>query len=318
MSGIIPNDSTSVDVARARFSAELQQEDERGSAPSSRNNSGNISGNAMRAFNEGDVYDDDNNLQHQLRPLLFCLQLTGLLRARADTRVTHGGDARATCDTHDVLLHVQCAVTLLLLWLNLAVVLAGLSDVKGFDGVLCNQLVTTVWFLQVALAATHHFRQSPRLLTLLRDFSLHAANTQLKLGPGMRHLAVVMVLAYLLWLGCAFTFGAVSSLFTALPPVFGSPGEVGRVFAHVLLVLLYLCFCSAWFLLTALYLTLSYLVVRAFRHHAECLAKQVGLTPLPGVYGAVFWLALNALLNKSNQIGYAGAVCPRETKTSQA
>nr|KAG5706252.1 hypothetical protein BaRGS_019579 [Batillaria attramentaria] len=67
MSGIIPNDSTSVDVARARFSAELQQEDERGSAPSSRNNSGNIS---------------------------------------------------------------------------------GLSDVKGFDGVLCNQLVTTVWFLQ--------------------------------------------------------------------------------------------------------------------------------------------------------------------------
>ena len=86
---------------------------------------------------------------------------------------------------------------------------------------------------------------------------------------------MVAVAVYVGWLGCAFTFGALSSLFTLIPPVFGQPGHVGVASVHVLLVLLYLDFCSAWFLLGALFVALCALMVTAFRHHAACLKSQV-------------------------------------------
>ena len=86
---------------------------------------------------------------------------------------------------------------------------------------------------------------------------------------------MVAVAVYVGWLGCAFTFGALSSLFTLIPPVFGQPGHVGVASVHVLLVLLYLDFCSAWFLLGALFVALCALMVTAFRHHAACLKNQV-------------------------------------------
>ena len=101
------------------------------------------------------------------------------------------------------------------------------------------------------------------------------------MGPAARRMAVIIVVAYVAWLGCAFTFGAMSSLFTVTPPVFGHPGQVGVALVHVLLVLLFLDFCSAWFLLGALFVVLSALMVIAFRHHAACLKNHVSFKGLP-------------------------------------
>ena len=117
--------------------------------------------------NNGDNDDANFDLCRQMKPFLLCLRLTGLLRTCSSRETVTAPRKWTWCD---LLLHIHNAVVLVLLWLNLGLALSGFTSVTSFDGSLCNQLVTSAWFLQVALAASNHLRQSPRLVTFLLQY----------------------------------------------------------------------------------------------------------------------------------------------------
>ena len=130
------------------------------------------SGTAANKPNDDNNNNDNNDptvfdLCRHMKYFLLCLRLAGLLRTCSTEDSATTASRWRRCG---LLLQMHNAVVLVLVWLNLGLVLSGFTTVTSFDGSLCNQLVTSVWFLQVALAVSNHLRQSPRLMAFLQQY----------------------------------------------------------------------------------------------------------------------------------------------------
>ncbi|OWF49244.1 hypothetical protein KP79_PYT05061 [Mizuhopecten yessoensis] len=216
------------------------------------------------------ITDSRMGLKDSLGPILWILRLTGLLYG-----VTLSSPCRKQSVT-EMLSRRCCSPCLLygifvvcLLWGNLALSLWSFNGMTSFDGFVCNQIITSTWFFQVACTALCNIWLSKHWNTIFTTWDKHVISLDPRLAVGDRRSAIVAAVLYVVWLLVEFGFVGIGAYLMEGGGI-GSGGSFTdqhhfNMFFQFLFVLIFFYFISAWYSMTAVFGILAFGLYRAFR-----------------------------------------------------
>ncbi|XP_033735172.1 uncharacterized protein LOC117323814 [Pecten maximus] len=213
--------------------------------------------------------DSRLGLKDSLTPILWIMKVTGLLRGvtlkRPCQKQSSDVSAGRCCSPSLVYgVFVVC-----LLWCNVALSLWSFRDMTSFDGVVCNQIITSTWFFQVASTALGNIWLSKRWNRIFTAWDKHVKSLDPRLAMSDRRCAVVGAVLYVVWLLAEFGFVGIGAYLLGGGGI-GSGGSFTdhhhfNVFFQFLFVLIFFYFISAWYLMTAVFSILAIGLYRAFK-----------------------------------------------------
>ncbi|XP_046326178.2 putative gustatory receptor 28b [Haliotis rufescens] len=198
--------------------------------------------------------DSVGNAKQKLKVLLTCLRLTGFLYYKPK---------RGERNRKDFVSKIYCSTVLLILWINFGFATLYFKDMTVFNGVLCNVIVSTVWFFQAACFVTNNFFRCHLVEDFLYDLDSYLSEVSLDMYRSLKNASLALSISYFIWLGCAFTFGGLANLFVSDSP-FDGTSFGAFVILKIFLAIVYFYFVSSWYLLMSLFVLLSYILYRSF------------------------------------------------------
>ncbi|XP_060085133.1 uncharacterized protein LOC132564496 [Ylistrum balloti] len=223
--------------------------------------------------------DSRMGLKESLNPVLWLLRMTGLLFG-----VTLYSPCRKPSKA-DMLTKRCCSPSLVygvfvvfLLWSNVALSLWSFRDMTAFDGVVCNQIITSTWFFQVASTALGNVWLSKRWNRIFTAWDKHVISMDPGLAIGNRRSAIVAAVLYIVWLMVEFGFVGIGAYLLEGGGI-GSGGSFTdqhhfNMFFQFLFVLIFFYFISAWYLMTAVFTILAFGLYRAFNTFSKRLEEN--------------------------------------------
>ncbi|KAK3092116.1 hypothetical protein FSP39_025348 [Pinctada imbricata] len=213
---------------------------------------------------------EEKGLKGTIKPLLWCLKATGLLhdvelrtRRNDDVEGESVGIEEAKRSRCSWYLSYSIFVTLLL-WGNFGNSLTVFKGATSFDGLVCNQIITSTWFLQVALFALNNNIGCRHWYGVFQKWDILAKNLEFEKDKSMRRCAVFTSVLYVTWIITSLLFTSIGSLFISGNFAVFS-GEASGIIIWIVFLVIYFFFSSAWFLLTASFTVTSFAVYVAFR-----------------------------------------------------
>lgn len=223
----------------------------------------------VRENSESEGLQNDN-FQVGLKPFLICLKLAGLHHFRCS-----GTDRKKFAVRLGVTYRIFLLIVLLF---NLLFSMGEYMHVSGFDGILLNNIITTVWFLQVLIFVLNNYIRSRRWERFYTHWNEYKTCYNLE-TKSVRTTGIVAVVCYFCWLTAAFAFMGFSLSAPRPPSGFWLyiPGQF-VYFISAINIVAYFYFVTSWFLLTTQFTIICLVIYRLFldlyRKVSRCLETK--------------------------------------------
>ena len=205
---------------------------------------------------------------HLMKPLFWCMKIVGLLHGvplRAKDTEENVSSSVKSCER---IYKIYAIIVILILWFNFALALSSFGNVTKFDGIVCNQIITTMWFFQIAYCSVCNFVVCKHLKEFCEMFDKVIEYINFDNFSYIRKCAVVATVLYVLWLMIAFTFTGLGSYFLNgnVAGPFGQVSPVVDIVMRIVFLITYFYFTSTWYLIMAPFLVISMVLLKAFKH----------------------------------------------------
>ncbi|KAJ8318365.1 hypothetical protein KUTeg_003456, partial [Tegillarca granosa] len=209
------------------------------------------------------AWNRPKNIKRILRPLLYCLKFTGLL---------HTVDVSQDSDPKDVPKPKRCCsvykvyaiIVILILWYKFGFSLLSFRDATRFDGFVCNEIITSTWFFQVAGIAVNNYLKCNLWSDLFKKWDKISDDLKIDTEKTMKKCVITCHV----WLICAFSFTTIGFILnpTLQSPIPGTSYDVAVVF-RVVFVITYFYFVTTWYLLTSIFAIIAFGAYRVYQHY---------------------------------------------------
>ncbi|VDI19803.1 Hypothetical predicted protein [Mytilus galloprovincialis] len=227
---------------------------------------------------------NQHSFSQSIKPLLWCLKIAGLLPGipllgggNTDSDNNEISPARVRIRSCSGRVYtVYSIVVILILWYNLALSLTAFVSVTQFNGIVCNQIITSMWFLQIAYCAVCNFFVCKHLKVFCVQFDDVAKSINFTNYYFIRKCAIGATVLYVVWMLIAFTFTGLGSYFLAAGNVGGPFGEVSfgvGIIVRIAFLVTYFYFTSTWYLIVASFFVVSLVLTKKFRHFNRSFKK---------------------------------------------
>ena len=228
-----------------------------------------------RAQSTGDVkktaWMERKGLVDVFKPVLRCLHATGLLHGvdyRKTTKNISDEDSEkevsGNCSRWSFSLVYSIVVTLLLAT-NFGNYLRVFKDVTSFNGVVCNQIITSTWFLQVTLFALNNNINCRHWNHVFKKWDDLARHLGLENNKSVPRCVLLVTILYFLWLIGSMLFMSLGSLLLTGQSLIFTTGDIENIVIWFVYLILYFFFTSSWYLLTASFAVMCFAQFTAFR-----------------------------------------------------
>ncbi|XP_052069768.1 uncharacterized protein LOC127708693 [Mytilus californianus] len=218
---------------------------------------------------------NQNSFCQSMKPLLWCLKITGLLPGISliggntdsdNNEITPDRVRIRSCSGR--VYTVYSIVVILILWYNLALSLTAFVSVTQFNGTVCNQIITSMWFLQIAYCSVCNFFVCKHLKVFCDQFDDVAKSINFTDYYFIRKCAIGATVLYIIWLLIAFTFTGLGSYFLAgnVAGPFGNVSVGVEIIVRIAFLVTYFYFTSTWYLIVASFFVVSLVLTKSFRH----------------------------------------------------
>lgn len=219
------------------------------------------------------AWEVSDSYSHAIKPFLWCMKIVGLLPGfpiggKEQTSESGLNDSNHQCKPClGTFYRIYSLFVILILLYNFCIALAAFQGVTEFDGIVCNQIITCMWFFQIAYGAVCNFFLCKHMKKYCKLFDKVAIAVEFKNYGFVRKCAVSASVLYIIWLLFAFTFTGVGLYFmgTVPGPIAPAAPET-EVFFWILFLVVYFYFSSTWYLIVASFSLTSIVLVKIFKH----------------------------------------------------
>ena len=218
---------------------------------------------------------NQNTYSQSVKPLLWCMKIVGLLPGFPlvgkvqDSEIDSSNDNNRAKSWSGVLYRIYCVVVVMILLYNLAVALMAFKGVTEFNGTVCNQTITSMWFFQIAYCGICNYYVCKHMKTYCSQFDIVATAIDFRDYSFVRKCSIAAAVFYIVWLFVAFTFTGLGLYFAeAVPgPMTGPVSPEVEIVFWILFLVVYFYFTSTWYLIVALFSVTSIVLTKAFKHY---------------------------------------------------
>lgn len=222
--------------------------------------------NILPKTNREEIQSSENGFQYEINPFLFSLKITGLHHLYW-SETNRKKFQRTLGVAYRFFVPVLLAV-------NFLFSLGEFTNVHGFDGALLNNLISSIWFLQVAMFSVNNGLRGWRWDRFYSSWNDYKNEYKVDDQVKTRRTAIVAVSCFIVWLFVASAFMAFS-LSTPRPPsgfmVF-IPPELA-VLMLIFIVVAYFFFISTWFLMTSQFAVICIAICKLLEHLYQSIKK---------------------------------------------
>ena len=212
-------------------------------------------------------------LQGLLKPLLWCLKVTGLLHGiELRKPKPKENDPEEEPNIHVVENRRRCSIYLaysvsvnILLLANFGNSLTVFKGATSFNGHVCNQIITATWFLQVLLFALNNITGCRYWELVFKKWDAQAKMLDIEKDKNIRRGAVIASVVYVSWIIASMLFTSIGALFITDQVAVFTNGEAGGVTIFLVFLVVYFYFASVWYLLTASFVVTCFAIYTVFR-----------------------------------------------------
>ncbi|XP_060562665.1 uncharacterized protein LOC132722231 [Ruditapes philippinarum] len=186
----------------------------------------------------------DDGFEIDMKYFLWCLKFTGLHQ-----RCWSGTKERLLFRR---LSNIYRGFVPVLLIFNFIFSLGEFINVKGFDGALLNSLISSIWFMQVALFSLNNAIRAWRWQRFYKRWNEYENEYKTDSKRFNRKLSILVVICYIFWVLIAAAFMGVG-MSSPRPPsgfILYVPEELVLPIT-IFIIVAYFFFISTWFLLTS-------------------------------------------------------------------
>lgn len=189
-------------------------------------------------------------LKFEIKPFLLCLKFAGL------HHFSFSDDGRRKCFRKIAFVYrvfVPCVLIV-----NFIISLGEFTNVQGFDSTLLNNLISSIWFMQVTLFSVNNTIRCWRWDRFYKKWDNYNETYKTDYKNKNKKTATTAVICYIIWLLVAAAFMAVSMSSPRPPSGFlvYLPEELIFLMTSFIVVA-YFFFVSTWFLLTSQFAIVS-------------------------------------------------------------
>lgn len=214
-----------------------------------------------------EAWSRPKNIKQILRPLLYCLKFTGLLHT---VDVLRDGDPsdkpkpKRCCSVYKA----YAILIILILWYNFGFSLLSFRDATRFDGFVCNEIITSTWFFQVAGIAVNNYLKCHVWNDLFKQWDKMSEDLKIDMEKTMKRSVITVTVCYGVWLICAFAFTTIGFVLNPAlqSPIPGTGYDVAVVF-RVVFIITYFYFVTTWYLLTSVFAIMAFGAYRVYQNY---------------------------------------------------
>lgn len=201
-----------------------------------------------------------------LKPLFWCMKIVGLLNGVP--LLGKENDTNTTKSCAGRIYTIYAVLVILILWFNLALALSTFIGVSEFNGIVCNQIITSMWFFQIAHCSVCNFFLSKHLKGLCEQFDRVAKSINFDNYGYIRKCGICATILFVMWICIAFTFTALGTYFasgsTAGP--FGNVSPAVAILMRIIFLIIYFYFTSTWYLIISSFFVVCLVLTKTYKH----------------------------------------------------